>query len=233
MSMELLKNLVDYGVVTLLFFMSFIAVMLFIERLFFYRKLDVNKFKNKKQLDVALTKNLTFIGTIASNSPYIGLLGTVLAIMLTFMTMSEGDIFIIAYGDPKLRQKALDKIEKKSWELATLVHPTAYISKYATISAGSIICPFAIVGFKAHIKKNVLMNTYSAAGHHSEIGDSCVLCPKSLIAGKSICGSQSFIGSGAVVTPGKNIGKLSSIGALSVVYRNVKDGGFIIGNPAK
>lgn len=92
MDMELLKNLVDYGVIALLIFMSFIAVMLFIERLFFYRKLDVNKYKNKKQLDVALTKNLTFIGTIASNSPYIGLLGTVLAIMLTFMTMSEGDI---------------------------------------------------------------------------------------------------------------------------------------------
>ena len=92
MNMELLKNLVDYGVIALLGFMSFIAVMLFFERLFFYRKLDVNKYKNKKQLDVALTKNLTFIGTIASNSPYIGLLGTVLAIMLTFMTMSEGDI---------------------------------------------------------------------------------------------------------------------------------------------
>ncbi len=92
MDMELLKNLVDYGVIVLLLFMSFIAVMLFIERLFFYRKLDVNKYKNKKQLDVALTKNLTFIGTIASNSPYIGLLGTVLAIMLTFMNMSEGDI---------------------------------------------------------------------------------------------------------------------------------------------
>jgi len=92
MDMELLKNLVDYGVIALLIFMSFIAVMLFIERLFFYRKIDVNKYKNKKQLDVALTKNLTFIGTIASNSPYIGLLGTVLAIMLTFMTMSEGDI---------------------------------------------------------------------------------------------------------------------------------------------
>ncbi|PLY05289.1 MAG: TonB-system energizer ExbB [Arcobacter sp.] len=92
MDMELLKNLVDYGVIVLLLFMSFIAVMLFIERLFFYIKLDVNKYKNKKQLDVALTKNLTFIGTIASNSPYIGLLGTVLAIMLTFMNMSEGDI---------------------------------------------------------------------------------------------------------------------------------------------
>ena len=92
MDMEFLKHSVDYGVILLLLIMSFIAVMLFFERVFFYRKLDVNKFKNKKQLDVALTKNLTFIGTIASNSPYIGLLGTVLAIMLTFMTMSEGDI---------------------------------------------------------------------------------------------------------------------------------------------
>ena len=49
--------------------------------------------KTKKALDIALTKHLTIIGTIASNSPYIGLLGTVLAIMLTFMTMGNaGDI---------------------------------------------------------------------------------------------------------------------------------------------
>ncbi len=92
MDIELLKNLVDYGVIILLLLMSFFAVMLFFERLFFYKKLDVNRYKNKKQLKIALTKNLTFIGTIASNSPYIGLLGTVLAIMLTFVTMSEGDI---------------------------------------------------------------------------------------------------------------------------------------------
>lgn len=92
MDIETLKILVDYGVISVLIFMSFIAFMLFIERLLFYRKLDVNSFESKKRLDVALTKNLTFIGTIASNSPYIGLLGTVLAIMLTFMTMSEGDI---------------------------------------------------------------------------------------------------------------------------------------------
>ena len=92
MNIEFLKHMVDYGVIALLLLMSFVAMMLFFERLFFYRKLDVNSFKNKKQLDVALTKNLTFIGTIASNSPFIGLLGTVLAIMLTFMTMSEGDI---------------------------------------------------------------------------------------------------------------------------------------------
>uniref|UniRef100_UPI004048C21B TonB-system energizer ExbB n=1 Tax=Aliarcobacter sp. TaxID=2321116 RepID=UPI004048C21B len=92
MNIELLKNLVDYGVIALLIFMSFISFWFFIERILFYKKLDVRSFKNKKSLDIALTKHLTIIGTIASNSPYIGLLGTVLAIMLTFVTMGNGDI---------------------------------------------------------------------------------------------------------------------------------------------
>lgn len=92
MDIELLKNLVDYGVISLLVLMSFISVWFFIERLFFYKSLDVSVFKTKKALDIALTKHLSIIGTIASNAPYIGLLGTVLAIMLTFMTMSAGDI---------------------------------------------------------------------------------------------------------------------------------------------
>lgn len=92
MDIEVLKNLVDYGVISLLILMSFISVWFFIERVLFYRKIDVQSYKNKKALDIALTKHLTIIGTIASNSPYIGLLGTVLAIMLTFYTMSAGDI---------------------------------------------------------------------------------------------------------------------------------------------
>lgn len=49
-------------------------------------------YKTKKSCELAITKHLTIIGTIASNSPYIGLLGTVLAIMLTFINMSSGDI---------------------------------------------------------------------------------------------------------------------------------------------
>lgn len=92
MQIELLKNLVDYGVIALLLFMSFLSLMFFIERLIYFRKTKMTEFKSQKAFEIALTKHLTTIGTIASNSPYIGLLGTVIAIMLTFMTMSEGDI---------------------------------------------------------------------------------------------------------------------------------------------
>ncbi len=91
-NIETLQHLVDYGVISLLIVMSLVAVWLFIERIIFFRRIDIKSYKSKKHLDIALTKNLTIIGTIASNSPYIGLLGTVLAIMLTFINMGNGDI---------------------------------------------------------------------------------------------------------------------------------------------
>lgn len=62
MNIETLKHLVDYGVIALLIFMSFIAVWFFVERVIFFKKVNIKNYKNKKQLDVALTKHLTIIG---------------------------------------------------------------------------------------------------------------------------------------------------------------------------
>ncbi|WP_303851280.1 TonB-system energizer ExbB [Seleniivibrio woodruffii] len=82
--MEWLSNLIDYGVIGLLIVLCFVAVMLAVERALFYKKTDPSAYKSRKELELALSKNLPFIGTVASNAPYIGLLGTVLGIMLTF-----------------------------------------------------------------------------------------------------------------------------------------------------
>lgn len=87
--MHLLKELVDYGIIGLLLLLSFFAVAIAIERWNFYRKVEVERFKTKQELEMELTKGLTFIASVASNAPYIGLLGTVLGIMLTFYTIGQ------------------------------------------------------------------------------------------------------------------------------------------------
>jgi len=87
--MHLLKELVDYGIIGLLLLLSFFAIAIALERWSFYRKVDVEKFKTKQELEMELTKGLTFIASVASNAPYIGLLGTVLGIMLTFYTIGQ------------------------------------------------------------------------------------------------------------------------------------------------
>lgn len=85
--MDALKNLVDYGIIGLLAVLSLWALAVAVERWLYYRRVTPNEFDNIQLLEMALTKRLVVIGTVAANAPYIGLLGTVLGIMLTFHTM--------------------------------------------------------------------------------------------------------------------------------------------------
>lgn len=86
--MNVLAQVVDYGVMGCLLLLSVWVVSIAIERWFFFRRIDLAEFQDIKALEIALTHRLTVIGTVAANAPYIGLLGTVLAIMFTFHEMS-------------------------------------------------------------------------------------------------------------------------------------------------
>lgn len=87
--MEWLKIGIDYGIIGLLIFMSFAAIAIGIERYLLFRKVNIEDFKDRKSLELELTRKLHLIASIGSNAPYIGLLGTVLGIMLTFYTMGK------------------------------------------------------------------------------------------------------------------------------------------------
>ncbi|MDI6729485.1 MAG: TonB-system energizer ExbB [Thermodesulfovibrionales bacterium] len=87
--MEWLKAAIDYGIIGFLTVLSVIAVAIAVERRLFYKNLKIDSFSDKKSLELELTKKLHIIATIGSNAPYIGLLGTVLGIMLTFYTMGK------------------------------------------------------------------------------------------------------------------------------------------------
>ena len=85
--MDALKDAIDYGIIGLLLVLSVWSVAVAIERWLFYRRVNFSQFSNAQLLEITLTKRLVIIGTVAANAPYIGLLGTVLGIMLTFHTM--------------------------------------------------------------------------------------------------------------------------------------------------
>jgi len=87
--MEWLKYLIDYGIIGLLVLMSIIAVAIGIERYLLFKKIKTAEFVDRRSLELILTAKLHVIASIGSNAPYIGLLGTVLGIMLTFYSMGQ------------------------------------------------------------------------------------------------------------------------------------------------
>ncbi|WP_373073214.1 TonB-system energizer ExbB [Sulfurimonas sp.] len=83
------EQTVDYGVMGILVIMSIVTLWLFIERMMFYRSVRLDDYDNRDNLELDLTDNISIISAIGSNAPYVGLLGTVLGIMLTFYTMGD------------------------------------------------------------------------------------------------------------------------------------------------
>ncbi len=83
---------VDYGVLGFLGFLSVITLALALERWWFYRSVKVEDFSDKRILELRLYQRLTLIATIGSNAPYIGLLGTVAGIMVTFIEIGSNSL---------------------------------------------------------------------------------------------------------------------------------------------
>lgn len=72
----------DVGVFSVLGLMAVVWLWVLFERLLFLSAVDVHTYRTAGTLQLALTRNITLMNTVAANAPYIGLLGTVLGIMV-------------------------------------------------------------------------------------------------------------------------------------------------------
>lgn len=90
--MEWVRQFTEYGITGILLLLSIIALGIAIERKLYYRTVIPDDFTNLKSLELAMTGKLHILATIGSNAPYIGLLGTVMGIMMTFASIGEEGI---------------------------------------------------------------------------------------------------------------------------------------------
>jgi biopolymer transport protein ExbB len=83
------ETALDYGVMGTLGLMSIVTLWLFIERMMFFKSVRIEDYKHRDNLELDLTDNIGVISAIGSNAPYVGLLGTVVGIMITFYSLGD------------------------------------------------------------------------------------------------------------------------------------------------
>jgi len=83
------EQALDYGVMGTLILMSIVTLWLFIERMMFYKSVRIDDYKHRDNLELDLTDNINVISAIGANAPYVGLLGTVIGIMITFYSLGD------------------------------------------------------------------------------------------------------------------------------------------------
>lgn len=138
---------------------------------------------------------------------------------------------IIAIGSNTARNEIANKLKGISW--GNSIHPTAIVSKEATIGQGVYIGVNAIIQPGAVIGDHSIINTGAIIEHDVIIEDFCHIAPGTIITGGCKVDEGTLIGAGSIVIPEKHIGKWSIIGAGSVVISNIGDLKKAYGNPCR
>jgi UDP-perosamine 4-acetyltransferase len=145
-------------------------------------------------------------------------------------------LFMLSMGDMNIRKTLSIRIKNKGGILPTIIHPTAIISTFSSVSnSGVLIGPYSIIQADVNIGNGVVIRDGSLICHTTKINDYVFIGPQSLIGANLQIDSQTFVGQKALLISGKAsyIGKGCLIGAGSVVTKSVESGKIVVGFPAR
>ena len=132
-----------------------------------------------------------------------------------------------------LRKRILDSAVRLGFTFASVVHPSASVSKMARIHPGVIVNRNVTVGNEAVVRRHMILNRGCTIGHDCEIGIGVTVGPGANLAGNVRVGEWATIGMGANVREGTRIGAGAFIGMGSVVVEDVPGGETWWGIPAR
>lgn len=139
----------------------------------------------------------------------------------------------LGIGDNKIRRKIFDRAVAAGVEVVSAVHPSAAVSRLATVARGAAIMAGAVVNPDATIGEGAVVNTGATVDHDCRLERFCQVWPGAHLAGTVRVGEAAYIGTGASVIPGITIGKDARIGAGAAVLSDVAEGTTVVGVPAR
>ena len=120
-------------------------------------------------------------------------------------------------GDEIKRARLAEKLKSFNFKIPKIISPTATISEFSKIGAGSFIFNNVYVNTETKISKNCIINSNSLIEHDVLIGSNCHLSTGVIINGEVSIGKNTFIGSGSIIRNKVNIGSNSFVGMGEIV----------------
>lgn len=116
---------------------------------------------------------------------------------------------------------------------ATIVHPTASVSRSARIGNGVVIFQHVTITTNVTIGDHVMILPNTVISHDDVIGEYTSIAGGVALSGNVRVGESCYIGSHASIKEGVTIGNGALIGLGSVVLRDVAENCVVVGNPAR
>lgn len=192
----------------------------------------------KSVIDVAESAGYTILGILDRSIP-------VGETVLEYMVLGNDDLiepyldraeFLVTVGQiksPAIRIRLNKMVKDAGGKLATVIAPTAHVSKYASIGEGTVVMHQAVVNAGAQIGMGCIVNTFANIEHDVKLGDFCHVSTGAMVNGEAVIGEGTFIGSQSVVNQCVKVCNMTVVASGSVVHKDITDAGVYAGNPIK
>ena len=148
-------------------------------------------------------------------------------------TRQQFPAVLVAIGNAAVRLQWLPRLAALGYQLPVVIHPTAWVSPSAQLSAGSVVFAQAAIQAQAVIGSGAILNTGCSVDHDAQLGDGVHICPGARLAGEVQVGDRSWIGIGSSVIQQIRIGADVTVGAGAAVVSDLPDGVTAVGVPAR
>ena len=113
--------------------------------------------------------------------------------------ISDDTEFIPAFGNNEFRMKWIDSILDAGGRLATIIHPSAYVSPKAHIGMGIVILPGSVINTNTKIGNGCIINIGALIDHSNIIGEGCHICCGAIIKAENVIPPKTKIEAGTVI----------------------------------
>jgi sugar O-acyltransferase (sialic acid O-acetyltransferase NeuD family) len=139
--------------------------------------------------------------------------------------------FIIAFGDPRMRENVIKLVSQYNLKWATLISPTVRVHRSNKLGIGVVIGRYTDLTVECIIGNHVMLNIHVVLGHKVEIGDFSIVSPNVTLNGGAKIGKSCSIGANAFVRD-VTIEDYVTVGASSCVIKPVESNCVVAGIPA-
>lgn len=139
----------------------------------------------------------------------------------------------VSIGNNIIRQKKQKELSQNGLPIASLIHPSAIVSRYSIIGTGVVIMAGATINAFSNIGNGCIINTGATVDHDCILGDFVHVSPGANLAGDVRVSTCSSVGIGVSIKQGITIGANSIVGAGAAVVADVPSFVVAVGVPAK
>lgn len=141
---------------------------------------------------------------------------------------------VCSIGTGRIRKQVMERVlANPHLRPAALIDPAAIVGRNVQIGQGSVVCAGVVLTVSVHLAEHTIVNLNCTIGHDVVLEPYCTVHPGSNLSGRVHVGACTDIGTGTKIIQGLAVCSGCTLGAGTVVVRDITEPGTYAGVPAR